>query len=511
MSGMTTIKLRTGTWQLDETKPLGPPGGFGAVFLGTGPEGQTVAVKRLHLDARVDREIQISDHLLGHNFPHVIPILDVGLDPDLDKHFIVMAQADQSLQDLIQKAGQLGEHEAVEILEAIAAGLDEISDLVHRDLKPGNVLSHHGVWKLADLGLARFVEEATGSRTMKDYLSAQYAAPEQWKNERATKATDVYALGCIAHALLTGAPPFVGTSRQDYGHHHVHTAPPPLPASPRLRQIVAACLSKQPSLRPEIKSLRVQLQRARAALALSVPANLLADAAAKLEEARVRTEAETAHRNKVISDRKAAAAEAVAQLQQILEGLVEQVFADAPNAERKKDRAGVSLGDAYLAYSIEIPYRDAARFGPTRWDVLAVAVIEVTTGFMGSGGPYGRSANLLFGKLSQQEGYRWYEVAFDYTSAEYEECVKKDRYIYDHRPFALYKDQSPLHGGIGAFEKSLGWYEIVTNPRPIDGEHLDEFYSRWITWLGKSALYRINRENPFQPIPPKEPIDPGYL
>jgi serine/threonine-protein kinase len=474
---MTTIKLRTGAWQFDETQWLGG-GGFGAVFLGTGADGQTVAIKRLRLGAQVNREIRISDHLLGHNFPHVIPILDVGLDPDLDEYFIVMAQADQSLQDLISKAGQLDEHDAVEILEAITAGLDEISALVHRDLKPGNVLSHHGVWKLADLGLARFVEAATGSMTMRDFLSPQYAAPEQWKNERATKATDIYALGCIAYALLTGAPPFTGSGMEDFAHHHILSSPPSLQASSRLRQIVAACLSKQPLLRPEIKSLRVQLQRTRVALALSVPANLLADAAAKLEEERIRTEAEAALRNKIISDRKAAAAEAVGRLQQILEGLVEQVLADAPNAERKKYDHDVYVGGGSLTFSVEIPYRDAKPFGPTRWDVLAVAMIEASIGLMGTGGPYGRSANLFFGKLSKQEGYRWYEVAFDYTPTEYAKHLTQDRRISQNRPFGLYASHSWNKEGIEGFERSYGGYEIVTNPRPIDGEHLDEFYSR---------------------------------
>jgi hypothetical protein len=292
------------------------------------------------------------------------------------------------------------------------------------------------------------------------------------------------------------------------------TPPPPaLPASSRLRQIVTACLSKQPALRPDIKSLRLQLQRARAALAQVVPANLLADAAAKLEEARVRSEAEAALREKVVADRQATAAEAVGRLQQILDGLVEQVFADAPNAERNKYGFNVKLGGGYLTYSVEMPYRGPERFGPTPWDVLAVAVIEVTSGLIGTGGPYGRSANLIFGQLAKKEGYRWYEVAFDYIPQEYARRTKEDSLLrigYD-RPFGLYKSSGPNKEGLDAFTGSLKWYEIVTNPRPIDGEYVDDFCSRWMTWLGQVALRDVKRLlNPFEKIPPKEPIDPKY-
>jgi len=74
------------------------------------------------------------------------------------------------------------------------------------DLKPDNILYHDGKWKIADFGIARFVEEATASNTLKEFLSPWYAAPEQWRLERATHGTDVYALGCIAFCLLTGKP-----------------------------------------------------------------------------------------------------------------------------------------------------------------------------------------------------------------------------------------------------------------------------------------------------------------
>src|SRR4051794_4570563 len=123
---MVDVKLPKGIWQFDETRRLGPPGGFGEVFLGAGPNG-TVAVKRLHLTAhdRSFRELKIADFLVGHNHTHVIPIFDVGLDELSKRYFIIMARADRSLQDLVEDT-PIGEAETLEIVAAIAAGLEEI-------------------------------------------------------------------------------------------------------------------------------------------------------------------------------------------------------------------------------------------------------------------------------------------------------------------------------------------------------------------------------------------------
>src|SRR5262249_55038749 len=158
---MPEITLPAGTWSYDETASLGPPGGFGAVFSGRGADGKPVAVKRLE-SAYQAREMRIATFLLGHGLEHVIPILDAGFDEKARTNFIVMPIADKSLQQHIAASpGGLAEKDAVPILAAIAAGLEEIGDIIHRDLKPGNVLLHDGVWKLADLGLARFAEAAT--------------------------------------------------------------------------------------------------------------------------------------------------------------------------------------------------------------------------------------------------------------------------------------------------------------------------------------------------------------
>src|ERR1700733_3809787 len=113
-------------------------------------------------------------------------------------------RAGNQIADRRLDCGPFSEWVALETLIAIASGLEEIGDIIRRDLKPGNVLLHEGVWKLADLGLARFAEVATSLNTMRDSLTPPYAAREQWRGERPTKATDVYGVGCIMHAISRG-------------------------------------------------------------------------------------------------------------------------------------------------------------------------------------------------------------------------------------------------------------------------------------------------------------------
>jgi eukaryotic-like serine/threonine-protein kinase len=257
---MPEIKLPSGIWWFDDQDPLGPPGGFGAVFRGRHPNGEPVAVKRLRSGLQ-RREMQIANFLLSHGLPHVIPIMDAGFDENLCTNFIIMPIATMSLQQQVEASAPLNELEALEILSAIADGLEEIGSIIHRDLKPGNVLLHDGVWKLADLGLARFAEAVTSLNTMRGALTPAHAAPEQWRGERPVKATDVCALGCIIYTLLHGIPPFTG-SETDLRHQHQFVVPPNLNASPHLKRLAAACLFKAPELRPAIHSLRNQLSNA---------------------------------------------------------------------------------------------------------------------------------------------------------------------------------------------------------------------------------------------------------
>ena len=245
---MVRIRLRLGEWEYDPDAPLGPAGGFGEVFKGSGERHGEVAVKRLKVTASeaAHRELRLAEELVGRTLTHVIPAFDSGQDSESDSYFIVMPRAEKSLQDEVKSGRSWSDQEAAAVLLEIVKGLDEVADIVHRDLKPGNVLFHEGRWKVADFGIARFVEDSTSLRTLKDCWTPAFAAPEQWRLERATGATDLYSLGCIAFVLLTGRPPFCGP---DIREQHLSSEPPSLDVpTPLMSSLVSMLLRNAPAV-----------------------------------------------------------------------------------------------------------------------------------------------------------------------------------------------------------------------------------------------------------------------
>jgi serine/threonine-protein kinase len=172
-----------------------------------------------------------------------------------------MPLAKKSLrQQLAESAGPLQAADVVAILSDIATALVDLEGrVVHRDLKPENVLLLNGHWCLADFGIARYAEATTAPDTKKFSMTPPYAAPEQWRWERATSATDVYALGVIAYELLAGSRPFPGP---DFREEHLHSTPPSLPGIPStLDALVQECLYKAPAVRPSPANLSARLTR----------------------------------------------------------------------------------------------------------------------------------------------------------------------------------------------------------------------------------------------------------
>ena len=181
------------TWELGE---LLYSGGFGEVFMAKASDGKSPAVIKL-----IPKEPGASRELLFVSLtglPNIIPILDSGEWKNY--YVLVMPVAEKSLrQHLESSARKLTLDEAVTILKDIAEALASLSaEVVHRDLKPENVLLYKGHWCLADFGIARYAEASTAPDTRKFAMTSPYAAPEQWRAERAKNATDVYAFGIMA-------------------------------------------------------------------------------------------------------------------------------------------------------------------------------------------------------------------------------------------------------------------------------------------------------------------------
>lgn len=146
------------------------------------------------------------------------------------------------VDDRLAVGGVDGEVVAVGVVayQHIAATLVDLDGrVVHRDLKPENVLLHGGHRCLADFGISRYAEATTAPDTRKYAMSPPYAAPEQWRFERAGTPADAYAFGVMAYELLSGSLPFTGP---DFRDQHLNKVPEPLTAASNDLQGLAAAL-----------------------------------------------------------------------------------------------------------------------------------------------------------------------------------------------------------------------------------------------------------------------------
>ena len=228
-------------------------GAAGAVYRAVGPQGD-VAVKVLR-DAdevsrrRFEREARIAT---GAASRHLVPILDVG-----DAFFVMPLYEQGSLAESISRDGALPLPDVVRVAAELAQALDALHalEIVHRDVKPSNVMLSGDGAMLADFGLARGAGATQLTHDGQLVGSAHYLAPELIEGHPATPASDIYALGCLLYECVTAAPPFTGRADAELGYAHLVEAPP----DPRTRrqgladEVATALLSaleKDPATRP---------------------------------------------------------------------------------------------------------------------------------------------------------------------------------------------------------------------------------------------------------------------
>ena len=167
----------------------------------------------------VDRflnEIKISARL---DHPHILTLIDSGA-ADGFLYYVMPFVRGESLRDRLEREGQLGLDEALDITKQITSALDYAhrQGVVHRDIKPENILIHEGEAMLTDFGIARAVKEAGGSRLTETGLSLgtpQYMSPEQATGDRAPDSrSDVYSMAAVVYEMLAGEPPHTGKNVQ---------------------------------------------------------------------------------------------------------------------------------------------------------------------------------------------------------------------------------------------------------------------------------------------------------
>jgi len=243
-------------------------GGMGQVFLGMSPSGRLVAVKLIHpvhagtehFRERFAREIEAARRVGGF---HTAPVVDA--DPHADPPWMVTAYIDgPSLEEAVGRYGPL----AAERVRALGAGLAEglaaihAHGLVHRDLKPGNVIMAGDGPRIIDFGIARAVDgTGTGLTSTGAVVGTfSYMSPEQVRGDPVRHASDVFSLGCVLAFAATGQPPF-GSDTAAAVMFRVIGQPPDLAgvADERLRALIEACLAKSPGERPAVPAVLAAL------------------------------------------------------------------------------------------------------------------------------------------------------------------------------------------------------------------------------------------------------------
>ncbi|TFV63593.1 UNVERIFIED_ORG: serine/threonine protein kinase [Bacillus sp. AZ43] len=226
---------------------------------------RTVAVKVLRSEytgdptfvARFRAEAQ---HAASLSHPNIAAVFDYGEEiaqdgTDETLAYLVMELVEgEPLSALVAREGPLGTETTLSLLRQTAFGLGEAhrAGMVHRDVKPGNILVRRdGSVKITDFGIAWSARSVALTRTGQVIGTPQYLSPEQAEGRPATPASDVYALGLIGYECLTGRPAFEGDNAVTIALKQVRQDPEPLPGAlpPEVRTLIGRAMAKDPAVR----------------------------------------------------------------------------------------------------------------------------------------------------------------------------------------------------------------------------------------------------------------------
>jgi serine/threonine-protein kinase len=470
-------------WTVKGLLPGSDPGGFGTVYLVTDEAGVEAVAKLVEKIPAAERELLMGESVQASGYRNVIPVLDQGEHGN--DWAMVMPRADMSL------VGYLQEHPAplsidalLPILSDVAAALADIhGQVVHRDLKPPNILRLNGSWCLADFGISRYADAATATETHKHSFTVPFAAPEQWRLEHATEATDVYAFGVVGYLLVSGTLPFLGPTVADFRRQHCAEAPPPLTGGTRrLRDLITECLLKAPEARPRPAAI---VERLKKIAEEPTVAGFTKLAGLNAEDVRARAEAlllasVEAEQHARREELHRSAVELFAPIgNELLEAIRDNApaveFATGPAAEGKLVFAQFHDGQLGLDMPQPSPSDSGLPFTVISESQITVAMQRPVNDWQG------RSHSLWFCDAHEEGRFAWYELAFRDWHPGDENRTRIE-------PFSLSAHEARM-----AFRQIIGEQQLAWPVEEIDRSDLNEFLGRWLGWFADAAGGTLSR------------------
>jgi serine/threonine-protein kinase len=240
-------------------------GGMGEVWAGTDLTlNRPVAVKMLSAQHAGDEQFRArfraeAKYAASLAHPGITRVYNYGENSPLGGPYLIMELVNgEPLSAILERVGRLSAYNTMDVVSQAARALDVAhqAGIVHRDIKPGNLLiMSDGTTKITDFGIAKAREWGDPQLTATGIVmgTAMYVSPEQATGSVVTGASDIYSLGVVAYECLAGDPPFVAEQPLAIAIMHKHDPVPPLPADvPRpVSDLVMAMLAKTPDGRPE--------------------------------------------------------------------------------------------------------------------------------------------------------------------------------------------------------------------------------------------------------------------